>query len=184
MPKVGTRAQALLVLGALGVVFGDIGTSPLYAINELLFRDSTAAPSRAANGFAVAAVMLVTCVSVAALARDAWGWPVVLILAVFVPLAVIDGAFVAANSVKLFSGAWIPVVIGTVLALQMFTWRWGRERIALSFLEHSTMGVSEVIAARDERGRYFPKSMLMFVAEHPRNLTDPAPVLLERFWKR
>lgn len=27
----------LLSLGALGVVYGDIGTSPLYAINEIFF---------------------------------------------------------------------------------------------------------------------------------------------------
>src|ERR1700722_5616930 len=27
----------LLVLGALGVVYGDIGTSPLYAINQIFF---------------------------------------------------------------------------------------------------------------------------------------------------
>ena len=30
-------ALSLLVLGALGVVYGDIGTSPLYAINEIFF---------------------------------------------------------------------------------------------------------------------------------------------------
>ena len=33
----GRGKLALLVLGALGVVYGDIGTSPLYAINELFF---------------------------------------------------------------------------------------------------------------------------------------------------
>ena len=36
-PPPGRRGQALLVLGALGVVFGDIGTSPLYALNESFF---------------------------------------------------------------------------------------------------------------------------------------------------
>ena len=30
----GTRARAVLALGALGVVYGDIGTSPLYAVRE------------------------------------------------------------------------------------------------------------------------------------------------------
>lgn len=28
---------AILTLGALGVVYGDIGTSPLYALNEVFF---------------------------------------------------------------------------------------------------------------------------------------------------
>jgi KUP system potassium uptake protein len=35
-PKVSTSASAGLTLGALGVVFGDIGTSPLYALRECL----------------------------------------------------------------------------------------------------------------------------------------------------
>ncbi len=33
----GHGKMLLLVLGSLGVVFGDIGTSPLYAINEMFF---------------------------------------------------------------------------------------------------------------------------------------------------
>ncbi|NBQ97229.1 MAG: hypothetical protein EBT26_02270 [Microbacteriaceae bacterium] len=32
--KVGIKATASLTLGALGVVYGDIGTSPIYAFNE------------------------------------------------------------------------------------------------------------------------------------------------------
>jgi len=35
-PKTNTAASAALTLGALGVVFGDIGTSPLYALRECL----------------------------------------------------------------------------------------------------------------------------------------------------
>ncbi len=31
------KKMTLLALGALGVVYGDIGTSPLYAINEIFF---------------------------------------------------------------------------------------------------------------------------------------------------
>lgn len=34
--KLSTKTQALLCLGALGVVFGDIGTSPLYTMRECL----------------------------------------------------------------------------------------------------------------------------------------------------
>ncbi len=37
----------LLALGALGVVFGDIGTSPLYAVNELFFGHALAHYTRA-----------------------------------------------------------------------------------------------------------------------------------------
>ncbi len=39
---VGRSAGAALTLGALGVVFGDIGTSPLYAINAVFTQNSDA----------------------------------------------------------------------------------------------------------------------------------------------
>ncbi|MDQ2893626.1 MAG: potassium transporter Kup [Pseudomonadota bacterium] len=39
------KRTALLALGALGVVFGDIGTSPLYALNETFFGHHKMAPS-------------------------------------------------------------------------------------------------------------------------------------------
>ena len=35
------RAAALLSLGALGVVYGDIGTSPLYAIQTIFAGDAS-----------------------------------------------------------------------------------------------------------------------------------------------
>ena len=34
-----------LMLGAMGVVFGDIGTSPLYALRETFLHDSSMAPT-------------------------------------------------------------------------------------------------------------------------------------------
>ena len=43
--QAGARRTALLALGALGVVFGDIGTSPLYALNEVYFGHHRMAPT-------------------------------------------------------------------------------------------------------------------------------------------
>ena len=34
-PKMRSPAQAALVVGALGVVFGDIGTSPIYTVQTV-----------------------------------------------------------------------------------------------------------------------------------------------------
>jgi KUP system potassium uptake protein len=41
-PKAGTIGVAVLALGALGVVFGDIGTSPLYALQTVFSSDHQA----------------------------------------------------------------------------------------------------------------------------------------------
>ncbi|MBI2739473.1 MAG: potassium transporter Kup [Rhodospirillales bacterium] len=39
------KARAALIVGALGVVFGDIGTSPLYALRETFLHDTSLAPT-------------------------------------------------------------------------------------------------------------------------------------------
>ncbi len=40
-----SKATAGLIMGALGVVFGDIGTSPLYALRETFLHDTSLAPT-------------------------------------------------------------------------------------------------------------------------------------------
>ncbi|HSR91657.1 MAG TPA: KUP/HAK/KT family potassium transporter, partial [Gemmatimonadales bacterium] len=51
------RALAALSLAALGVVYGDIGTSPLYAIREC-FAGSHAIPVSAANVLGVLSLIV------------------------------------------------------------------------------------------------------------------------------
>jgi hypothetical protein len=45
VPGVHHAGIAALTLGALGVVFGDIGTSPLYALQTVLHADHGAVPT-------------------------------------------------------------------------------------------------------------------------------------------
>ena len=44
MPPRSFKRDALLTLGALGVVFGDIGTSPLYAMRETVLATGGSVP--------------------------------------------------------------------------------------------------------------------------------------------
>src|SRR5215210_277910 len=53
----GTKATAGLTLAALGIVYGDIGTSPLYAFKEA-FAGTHALPVSAENVYAVLSTML------------------------------------------------------------------------------------------------------------------------------
>jgi KUP system potassium uptake protein len=59
-----------------------------------------------------------------------WRWPLWLALAVMVPLLFVDTAFVVASTLKLFQGAWLPVLVGAMLILIMVTWRRGTRLLA------------------------------------------------------
>ncbi|MBF0340487.1 MAG: KUP/HAK/KT family potassium transporter [Magnetococcales bacterium] len=49
----------------------------------------------------------------------------------WVPLGfflLLDGVFLAANSLKLLEGGWVPLTLGGVVLMMMLSWQWGRIR--------------------------------------------------------
>ena len=84
----------------------------------------------AAYGIAVTGTMGVTTLLMAAYARRAWGWSTARVLAVSIPLLVVDLAFFGANLAKLPDGGWFPVVVAVGLITMMTTWRTGRRLVA------------------------------------------------------
>lgn len=88
------------------------------------FRSSSALAS--AYGIAVTATMTITTVAFYFVLRDVWGWPVWKALPLMVAFLGIDIAFLAANAVKIFDGAWVTLLLAAVLFAIMTTWARGR----------------------------------------------------------
>ena len=101
--------NALLAVGTLAAV--------------LVFRSSDALAG--AYGIAVSALMMITTVLAALIARQ-WGYNLIAVIAVNGAFFVIDIVFFAANSVKLFDGGWFPLVLAGLVAFIMLTWRRGQ----------------------------------------------------------
>jgi KUP system potassium uptake protein len=59
-----------------------------------------------------------------------WRWPLWAVLALMLPLIVVDSAFVLASMLEFFEGAWMPVLVGAALVLMMYTWRRGTRLLA------------------------------------------------------
>jgi KUP system potassium uptake protein len=91
------------------------------------FKSSTALAG--AYGIAIILTMTITSFLFYSAARAVWGWSTLkagtvtgLFLAVEIP-------FLAANSLKIVHGGWLPLVVaGTAMGLMM-TWIWGRARL-------------------------------------------------------
>ena len=76
----------------------------------LTFRSSNALAS--AYGIAVTGTFLCDNTLAAFVYRRQFGWPRWATLALFGAFGVIDFAFFAANSLKIFEGGWVPLAIG------------------------------------------------------------------------
>jgi KUP system potassium uptake protein len=75
-----------------------------------------------AYGLAVTGTMVVTTSLAFIVVRRLWKWPLVGAFALIGPLWALDVTFLAANSLKIFSGAAMPLVLGGALFLIMATW--------------------------------------------------------------
>jgi KUP system potassium uptake protein len=103
------RVNGLLLIGVLLLV--------------ALFRSSSALAS--AYGIAVSGTMVVTCMMAFIVIWRMWRWSPFAAAALIVPFLVIDLTFLSANMLKVVQGGWVPLALGGMVMLVMYTWRRG-----------------------------------------------------------
>ena len=93
-----------------------------------------------AYGLTVTGTLLCTTLLAVIVARHQWQWSVWRLVAVFVPIAIIDVAFLSANLVKILHGAWFTLLIAALLLLLIQAWTRSRDR-ALAAIEQMSLDV-------------------------------------------
>ncbi len=88
-----------------------------------LFRSSSALAS--AYGIAVTGTMVVTGIMAFVVIWKVWRWSALAAAALITPFLLIDLTFLSANLLKVFEGGWVPLALGGVLMVVMYTWRRG-----------------------------------------------------------
>lgn len=78
-----------------------------------------------AYGTAVSTTMLMTTLLIFDVMRRRWKWSLIVVVPVVMFFAVVDGAFFAANLLKIAAGGYVPIIIGVTLYTIMTTWRRG-----------------------------------------------------------
>ena len=83
-----------------------------------------------AYGIAVSGVMIVTLSLLVVVMWRNWKWHPAAVIAFGIIFAFIDGGFFAANAAKLFQGGWVPAAVAALVALVMWSWMAGRQRLS------------------------------------------------------
>jgi KUP system potassium uptake protein len=86
----------------------------------LTFKSSSHLAS--AYGVSVTAALVIDSLMAFFVVWKYWRWPLWKAAVLLVPLLFIEQTFFAANILKLFEGAWVPLAIAGLLSLIMFTW--------------------------------------------------------------
>ncbi|MBF7994927.1 MULTISPECIES: low affinity potassium transporter Kup [Rahnella] len=82
-----------------------------------------------AYGIVVTGTMVITSLLIGIVMVKNWGWKSWVGGLMMAVMLLIDVPLFAANLVKLFSGGWLPVVIGLTILLIMLTWKTERNRL-------------------------------------------------------
>ena len=104
-------------------------------ILTLEFRNSDSLA--AAYGLAVTGTFLCTSSLAMLVFKRAFRWPWLLVIAVWVPLWLLDAAFFISTALKIPEGGYVPLGLGIVTFVLMLTWKQGRELLFLRFRQDS-----------------------------------------------
>lgn len=112
----------------------------LIAILILILIFQTSSNLASAYGLAVTLTMLCDTILVAVFVYYAWKWSLPKVFLLIIPFFILESVLVAAASLKMFSGGWVPLLIGGVAIVILMTWKRGRE-LTFSKLEHDTLSI-------------------------------------------
>jgi KUP system potassium uptake protein len=144
------RVNMLLLIGVLLLV--------------LLFRTSSGLAS--AYGIAVSTTMVADGIMGFVVIWKLWNWKAAAAAAVILPFVVVDMTFFSANLLKLFEGAWVPLLFGLAMAILIWTWRRGAA-ILISKTRRTEVPLKDLIKSLEKRPPHFVKGTAVFLTSDP-----------------
>ena len=144
------RVNRLLLIGVLLLV--------------LLFRTSSGLAS--AYGIAVSTTMVTDGIMGFVVIWKLWNWRAATVAAVIMPFIVVDMSFFSANLLKLFEGAWVPLLFGLAMAVMIWTWRRGTAILAQK-TRNIEVPLRDLLKSLEKRPPHIVKGTAVFLTSDP-----------------
>ena len=132
----------------------------------ILFRNSSSLAN--AYGIAVTGAMLADTGLFFILTSRVWGWKPWQSVLVVMPFLLVDAVFFGANLLKLFDGAYMPLIFGALLILLMWTWVRG-SRIVFSKERKDSLPVADLFRMLEKSQPVRVKGTAVFLTSDPDN---------------
>ena len=125
LPRMNILHTSVRDTGQIYVPFINWSLFAFIVLAVMLFKSSS--NLAAAYGIAVTLDMTITTVMTFFVIRYGWKYPVALCIAATGCFFVVDVTFFMSNALKLMSGGWFPLLIGSGMFTLMLTWKQGRK---------------------------------------------------------
>jgi KUP system potassium uptake protein len=119
-----------------------------------------------AYGLSVTGTMTVTTALAAIVTRKLWKWPLWRTALVVAPLFAVDLAFFSANTLKLLSGGWVPLVIAGAVVLVMAAWLRGTAALAAK-ARRDMIPLADFLAALARKPRHRVSGTAIYLTPDP-----------------
>jgi KUP system potassium uptake protein len=130
----------------------------------LLFRSSSALA--AAYGISVTGTMVVTAMMGFVVIWRVWRWSPIAAAALIAPFLFLDITFLAANLLKVFEGGWVPLALGGIVMLLMYTWRRG-SRLLFEKSRKLEFPLADLVAMLEKRPPQRVPGTAIFLTSDP-----------------
>ena len=129
-----------------------------------LFRTSSALAS--AYGIAVATTMVVDGALGFIVIWKLWGWRWWQAALLIGPLVIVDATFFSANLLKVFEGAWLPLLFGIGMVLLIITWRRGTDIVA-GKTRSSEVSLETLVRSLEKKSPHIVPGTAIFLTSDP-----------------
>ena len=171
LPRIDIRFTSETQAGQIFVP--AVNTLLMVGVLTLLFVFQSSSNLTAAYGVAVTGVMLVNTLMAYSVITKKWKWPLWAVLGTLIPFGFIDTVFLTSNLLKIPDGAWLPLVLGALLVLIMWTWTRG-SRILTAKARKDSLPLADLIEMLRARPPHRAPGTAIFLTSDP----DVAPVAL------
>jgi KUP system potassium uptake protein len=129
-----------------------------------LFRSSSGLAG--AYGIAVSTTMVADAIMAFVVVWKVWNWRAATAAALIVPFVVVDLTFFSANLLKLFEGAWVPLLFGMVMAVIVWTWMRGAS-ILTKKTRKIEVPMQDLIRSLEKRPPHIVPGTAIFLTSDP-----------------
>jgi KUP system potassium uptake protein len=171
LPRIDIRFTSETQAGQIFVP--AVNTFLMVGVLVLLFAFQSSSNLTAAYGVAVTGVMLINTLMAYSVITKKWKWSIWATLAALIPFGFIDTVFLTSNLLKIPDGAWMPLVLGAVLVLIMWTWTRGSQ-ILTAKAKKDSLPLTDLIEMLRARPPHRAPGTAVFLTSDP----DVAPVAL------
>jgi KUP system potassium uptake protein len=170
-PRIDIRRTSETQAGQIFVP--QVNTFLMVGVLILLFTFQTSHNLSAAYGIAVTGAMFVDTLLFFVIVKHMWKRPTWQAIAASAGFGLLDLTFISSNLLKIPQGAWLPLVLGGVLVLIMWTWTRGAQILSEKTRRDSVplLELSEILKAR---APHRAPGTAIFLTSDP----DMAPVAL------